>query len=67
MERPDFKTWYLEFREEVCNNFGVGYAISVSSWTFSDAFQHFYDRGLTPKGAIQEYIKLNNVKHLQKR
>jgi hypothetical protein len=46
MERPDFKTWYLEFREEVCNNFGADYAISVSSWTFSDLFQHFYQTKL---------------------
>jgi hypothetical protein len=55
-----FKEWYLEFRSEMAKSFGVNYSISIASWTFSENHKHYYDKGLTPKEAVLEYVASKN-------
>ena len=50
-----FESWYLKFRSEMAKSFDVNYSISIASWTFSENYKHYYDRGLTPKEAVIEY------------
>ena len=50
-----FEQWYLQFRNEIAKEYDVNYSISVTSWTFSDAYKHYFDKGLTPKQAVVIY------------
>ncbi len=50
----EFREWYLRFREEVAKSFGANYSICIASWTFSENYKYFYDKGLTPKEAMNE-------------
>ena len=47
----NFENWYLRFRVECVKLFNVDYVICNISWTFSNLYKHYFDKGLTPKEA----------------
>ena len=52
----DFNEWYKEFRSEMVRSSGVDYAIAIASYTIKDNHKHYFDKGLSPKQSVVEYL-----------
>ena len=52
----NFEDWYIDFRHEISKKFGVRHCVDFVNWELCEDYRFYYDKGLTPKEALENYF-----------